>query len=89
MKNIFPYFVKLPSTVAGDFTDALGTGYSDGEYGPFWPSFSSMNTGEADTKAVWFSQAGLECLQKKLSNRYLLTLEPIAEEVLREREEKF
>lgn len=79
MKQVFAYFVKVPTDVAGQLTDALGKGFSEGGYGPFWPSFASLNSGDDAEKIVWLSQAAVECLRHNLTE-YYFQLEPAYEE---------
>jgi hypothetical protein len=80
MKNVFAYFVKVPAEVAGELTDALGKGYSEEGYGPFWPSFSSLNSGDDVNKVLWLSEAAVICLRTNLPGRYYFQLEPHKDE---------
>lgn len=89
MKAIFPFFVVVPADVAGQFTDALGKGYFDAGFGPLWPSFASMNSGDDANKVLWLSEAAVHGLRKNLPGEFYFQLEPVSEELLRNREDNF
>lgn len=72
--EIFPYFIVGDPELVGEFSDTLGDGYSEGEYGPFWPSFASVNDGR-DGKVLWISATGLDCLLKKHQNNYIFDVQ--------------
>lgn len=72
--EIFPYFIVGDPGLIGEFSDTLSDGYSEGEYGPFWPSFASVNDGR-DGKVLWISQAGLICLLTKHQNDYIFDVQ--------------
>lgn len=89
MKDIFAYFVVVPTDVAGQFTDALGRGYVEEGYGPFWPSFASMNSGDDTNKVLWLSEAAVHALRRNLQGEFYFQLEPVAEALLLDRETSF
>lgn len=90
MKDIFPFFVVVPADVAGQFTDALGKGYFDEEgFGPLWPSFASLNSGDDANKVLWLSDAAVHGLRRNLAGEFYFQLEAVAEALLHDREANF
>lgn len=77
LAGIFPYFIKGDPGLIGEFSDTLSDGYSEGGYGPFWPSFASVNDGR-DGKVLWISETGLECLLTKHQNDYIFDVQELA-----------
>jgi hypothetical protein len=74
LSAIFPYFIKGDPGLIGEFSDTLSDGYTQDEYGRFWPSFASVNNGQ-DGKVLWISQAGLICLLTKHQNDYIFDVQ--------------
>ena len=74
LAKVFPYFIRGTPEQIGEFTDTLGDGYYHDGYGPFWPSFASVNDGR-ENKVLWISKAGLGCLLTKHQNDYIFDIQ--------------
>lgn len=81
LSSIFPLFIVGEPEVIGKFTEALGKGFSEPPYGPFWPSFASVNSGD-DKKVLWLSQASVQGLRALLGIEFYFQLEDRAPELL-------
>lgn len=69
LSKSFPYFIRGTPDLIGQLSNALSKGFSQDGYGPFWPSFASVNDGR-DGKVLWVSDSGLVCLRIKFHNTY-------------------
>lgn len=74
LSNSFPYFIKGDPDLIGEFCGTLSSGYTENGYGPFWPSFASVNDGR-DGKVLWISEAGLGCLRVMYHNNYIFDVQ--------------
>jgi hypothetical protein len=75
LAKVFPYFIVGDPGLIGEFSDTLSDGYTHDGYGPFWPSFASVNDGRGDGKVLWISEAGLGCLLTKHQNDYIFDVQ--------------
>lgn len=83
MSGVFPYFIYADAYCIDTLSSKLSGGFSEGEYGPFWPSFASMNSGDASgNKVLWFSQAGLECITRTAGPGFLFHVENRAADLI-------
>lgn len=75
LSSIFPYFIVGDPEIIGEFTEALGKGYYDPPFGPFWPSFASVNSGGDDKKILWLSEAAVGGLRSLIGIKFYFQLE--------------
>lgn len=81
LRSIFPLFIVGEPEVIGKFTEALSKGFSRPPYGPFWPSFASVNDGR-DKKVLWMSEASVQGLRTLMGIEFYFQLEDRAPELI-------
>lgn len=82
----FPLFLLAEPEVVGRFTEALGRGFSDDGFGPFWPSFASVHSGHDDLKVLWLSESALRGLRTLLGVEFYFRIEDRAAEIIEQEE---
>lgn len=82
LSQAFPLFLVADPQTVGRFTESLSQGFSEGDYGPFWPSFASVNAGTNDLKVLWLSEAALQGLRSLIGIEFYFQIEDRAQELI-------